>query len=153
MIPDLNAEIRRKADQFGWNFIDGIFAASERHGYCASESWFVRLQDTFRIQFDYFGAVHPTTEGYQKFGKIIASSFNSDLYPTGDLRSPRRPRAVEISGEVREGSRALPGVTLAFDNFGGRAETPTRSITAGAAPLPPRRSAIASNRRHAAIRS
>jgi len=39
----LNASVALAAQTNGWHFVGGIAAAFDRHGYCAEDSWVVRL--------------------------------------------------------------------------------------------------------------
>jgi len=68
----LHSAMQAAAAELGWTFVTGISARFERHGYCALDSWLVRLQDTFLIQGDSYGALHPNVAGHGVYATEIA---------------------------------------------------------------------------------
>jgi hypothetical protein len=87
----LREAIEAAAAAHGWNVVDGIFDAFARHGYCADEPWLVRLTETFRIQGNVSGAVHPNAEGHAVYADRIAAFLTRDFYSDGDPSAPRPP--------------------------------------------------------------
>jgi len=91
MTPDLNALIETTADGAGWTYVGGIFDAFATHGYCASDGWFRRLQDSLVTQWNEKGAVHPTRDGHTVYRDAIYAALLTDLYASGDFAAPRPP--------------------------------------------------------------
>ena len=50
LVRPLNTTLREVADRRGWNYVDGIFASFQNHGYAAGESWFRRAKESEQIQ-------------------------------------------------------------------------------------------------------
>jgi hypothetical protein len=115
----LRDAMRTAASMNGWNFVDGIFDAFATHGYCADEHWLVRLTETFGIQGNVDGAVHPNFEGHTVYRDRIASFLTHDFYVNADVRTPRVPEACigDCNGDgpvtVDE---ILNGVNIALGN-------------------------------------
>jgi PKD repeat protein len=87
----LRDAMRTAATVNGWNVVDGIFDAFATHGYCANDHWLVRLTETFGIQGNVDGAVHPNFEGHTVYRDRIASFLRRDFYVNGEIGSPRVP--------------------------------------------------------------
>src|SRR5205807_9611448 len=72
VITPLNAVIETQARTWGWNYVDGIFskfggdsADQIAHGFCADdERWVNTFNDSWKIQGDRFGTVHPNSDGH-----------------------------------------------------------------------------------------
>ena len=77
---------------FGWNFVDGIDEAFATHGYCANDHWIVRLKESFAIQGDGIGTMHPNSKGHDLMGKKLVDKIVQDFYPGNDCSNPRRPQ-------------------------------------------------------------
>jgi hypothetical protein len=73
---ELRAAMRAAADQHGWQFVEGVDARFQGHGYCAPFPWLVRLQNTFQIQGDKNGALHPNVEGHGAYAEAIVEAFD-----------------------------------------------------------------------------
>jgi PKD repeat protein len=87
----LRDAMRTAASASDWHFVDGIFDAFSTHGYCADQHWLVRLTQTFGIQGNVDGAVHPNADGHAVYRDRIASSLTRDFYVNGAVGSPRVP--------------------------------------------------------------
>lgn len=74
-----------------WTYVDGIFEAFARHGYCSDHTWFVRLQDSFLGQGDTFGTLHPNRAGQAAIGERILAALRRDLYPASSPAGAARP--------------------------------------------------------------
>lgn len=59
----LNAKIREKAHEFGWELVDGIERGFEGHGYCADKPFFVSAEESCLRQGDFEGMLHPNASG------------------------------------------------------------------------------------------
>ena len=66
IVPTLNTEVRNAATLAGWTMVAGIPGAFRTHGYCSSSRWVDRLEDSFVLQRDHNGVLHPNATGYQK---------------------------------------------------------------------------------------
>jgi len=75
----LNAQIRAKADEFGWVFIDGIEQGFDGHGYCANRSFFVSAEESCRNQGDFEGTLHPNKLGHEVTRDCIARALQKEL--------------------------------------------------------------------------
>ncbi len=62
------------AGTLGWNFVAGAADAFRNHGYCSQQSWIVRLQESFTIQGQPWGMVHPNASGYAAWAEVIATA-------------------------------------------------------------------------------
>jgi hypothetical protein len=90
----LNTIVEASASEHSWTYVDGIFSGFLRNGYCASDSWIRRMQDSFTMQGTIMGSVHPTADGHTVYGERIAEALRADLYPTsggGSIAGPPRP--------------------------------------------------------------
>ena len=67
----LNAMIRRKANEFGWILVDGIESGFDGHGYCASRSFFVSAEQSCLNQGDFEGMLHPNRLGHTVARAIV----------------------------------------------------------------------------------
>ena len=80
VLPRLNGVIQDATKLYDWNLVEEGLQQFSRHGYCAAQHWVVRLQETFRIQANVSGAVHPTKAGHQVYAGLIASELLGDFY-------------------------------------------------------------------------
>lgn len=71
----LREAMRDSAAEHGWQFVDGVDPRFEGHGYCAAEPWLVRLQNTFQIQGDSNGALHPNVPGHEAYAAAILDTW------------------------------------------------------------------------------
>jgi hypothetical protein len=83
-------EMVAAAQRHGWSYVGGLFAESERHGYCTSSSqrYWVRLTETFAIQGTVHGTFHPNDAGHQASADALFAALGADLYPGGAPRPP-----------------------------------------------------------------
>ncbi|MGH7690846.1 MAG: hypothetical protein ACREN3_14665, partial [Gemmatimonadaceae bacterium] len=88
---DLNSDVRAAAQQFGWNFVTGIYAAYTPHGYCAHDHWVNRIDESYLHQGDMQGMVHPNRSGQQFSAGAIETALLKQLYPNGTDAPPRAP--------------------------------------------------------------
>jgi hypothetical protein len=90
--PDLNGIVEAAALEHGWASVGGLGSFAQ-HGYCASDAWFRRMQDSFTMQGTKEGAVHPTPAGHAVYGEQILGALRRDLYPNGGgtVAGPPRP--------------------------------------------------------------
>ncbi|MBI4601387.1 MAG: hypothetical protein HY721_05420 [Planctomycetes bacterium] len=111
----LNGTIAQKAEEHGWNFVDGVFEAFEGHGYCALDNWINRLENSILTQGDIPGTMHPNEAGYSAIAPNIVRELNEDFYAGGAPRAPRVWVSGKVTVEVAGGSaQPLEGVTLVF---------------------------------------
>jgi hypothetical protein len=87
----LNDAIAAAAARHGWTFVDGLFERSRLHGYCSDDPWLVHLQESFLIQGDANGTVHPNAAGHAASADLLTDALRRDLYVNGDLSAPRLP--------------------------------------------------------------
>jgi hypothetical protein len=76
VLTQLRVAMRAAADEHGWQFVEGVDSRFEGHGYCAAEPWLVRLQNTFQIQGDKNGALHPNVPGHGAYADAIVDAFD-----------------------------------------------------------------------------
>lgn len=83
----LNALIRRKADEFGWHFVD-VEADFRGHGYCesADQTYWVSMEESCRRQGDFEGTIHPNFRGHAAIGFRLSQAMRRYTIPT-----PRGP--------------------------------------------------------------
>jgi hypothetical protein len=75
VVPTLAAEMSDAADLNGWNWVPGVSAPYATHGYCASNPWVVRFDESFATQGDIDGSVHPTEVGQQAYADALETAF------------------------------------------------------------------------------
>lgn len=105
----LNDTVADATAEHGWNFVTGVYDAFAGHGYCATDHWFVRLQESFVSQGNHNGTAHPATAGYRAYRDQILTEWLPDLYAGGDIDQPRRPAQPPLADangpyDVDEGS-------------------------------------------------
>ena len=104
MTPSMNTVIHAAADFVGWTYVGGIFDAFHKHGYCADDHWFNRLQESFVNQLNEKGAVHPNASGQAVYRDEIYDSLVNDLFTGGDISRPRPPIVVDTVPPVVHGT-------------------------------------------------
>ncbi|MDH5425146.1 MAG: hypothetical protein OEY29_09145 [Gammaproteobacteria bacterium] len=77
----LNTEVGTLTVSNGWNFIDTLPDAMANHGYCANDHWIVRMYETFEVQGDQSGMVHPNLKGHQAYANEISNRIIPVLIP------------------------------------------------------------------------
>jgi len=88
----LSNSMEASAADHGWTFVSSTYDAFTTHGYCAADNWLVRLDQTFLIQGNVSGAVHPNVAGhFFGYRPKIADALQNDFYLNGDLACPRAP--------------------------------------------------------------
>ena len=92
MTKSLNEEVKQAADDHNWTFVSGIFDGFKEHGFCAKDSWLVRLGESLLTEGRKDGTMHPNQQGYGSYKDAILASVEKDFYPDGDVSSPRPPR-------------------------------------------------------------
>ena len=76
VLTQLRDAMRASADEHGWQFVEGVDSRFVGHGYCAAEPWVVRLQNTFQIQGDKNGALHPNLPGHGAYAAALFDAFD-----------------------------------------------------------------------------
>ena len=90
----LNTIVEASAAEHQWTHVGNIFSGFARHGYCSTDGWFRRMQDSFTMQGTIEGSVHPTADGHAVYGERIMAALRADLFPTsggGTIAGPPRP--------------------------------------------------------------
>jgi hypothetical protein len=70
----LAATMQSAASLHGWSFVDGIASEFATHGYCASENWITRLQESFLAEGRIEGTAHPTPTGQLVYRDAILTA-------------------------------------------------------------------------------
>lgn len=97
MAKGLNAAVRAAAYRNHWNYVQGIAEAFKGHHYCASNPYFRGILDSFNLQGDVDGTLHPNFKGVQ----VVRNALLRDIYLGPDLR-PQRIRVVFDEIEVED---------------------------------------------------
>lgn len=93
----LNDTIEAQAATLGWTFVEGIEESFLLHGYCSSDSWMVRIGESFSRQMDHMGTAHPNVKGHEAYRDKILAALRDAFYPAhtatelGPARADRRP--------------------------------------------------------------
>ena len=130
----LNAVVHHNAGRFGWTPVSGIYDGFKNHGMCSNDPYMRGLlPETFLVQGDQNGAVHPNRRGHEVYRNRILEAWLPQLYPGGgapgipshagddvslhvadyvDGLLPRRPEQApvalaDIAGPIPEGSSVL----------------------------------------------
>ncbi|HJQ83533.1 MAG TPA: GDSL-type esterase/lipase family protein [Candidatus Binatia bacterium] len=88
VLPKLNYELCRVAQQHGWSFVDGLAGPFGDHGWCASERWINTIGDSLRHQGHYRGGVHPTAAGHERIARGLAAAIAARLAGTAPAPTP-----------------------------------------------------------------
>jgi hypothetical protein len=72
--PVLSDVMEMSAGSLDWRFVAGAAADFGRHGYCSLDNWIVRLQESFAIQAQPWGVVHPNEAGHAAWAQRIAAA-------------------------------------------------------------------------------
>jgi lysophospholipase L1-like esterase len=80
LIP-LNDAIHAAAQQHGWIVVDGVDEVFDGHGICApkSERWVRTLKESFAMQHDIRGTLHPNEAGHRATAALIRAKLASVL--------------------------------------------------------------------------
>ncbi len=70
----LAAAMQTAANAHGWKFVGGIASAFGRHGYCATDNWINRLQQSYLAQGGSEGSLHPSETGQRIYRDAILSA-------------------------------------------------------------------------------
>jgi len=79
----LNVLLRKAADDHKWILIDGIASRFAGHGYCADISdepvdpFFWSAEQSFSIQGDINGIMHPNLDGHGVYARQIAAAIRT----------------------------------------------------------------------------
>lgn len=83
VMPQMNGLVQSAAERNNWHYIGEIASGYATHGYCADETWIVRLTQSVATQVDLNGTLHPNHAGYAYTGGIIAAQLEADLLEDG----------------------------------------------------------------------
>ncbi len=89
----LNQVIAHSASELGWTEVTGIAEAFRLKGYCATPTWMVRMNESFRIGTGKWGIAHPNKEGQKiGYGEPIWNGLRRAFYPqsTATVLGPAR---------------------------------------------------------------
>jgi lysophospholipase L1-like esterase len=79
----LNQAVQTAADAHGWAFVGGITSDFFTHGICADDSWTRAVGDSFLMQGDFDGSLHPNGQGHNVIANHILQSVWPSLLPIG----------------------------------------------------------------------
>jgi lysophospholipase L1-like esterase len=103
----LQATMSAVAAVYGWSFVDGHVTAFEPHGYCSTDGWIVRVQESPLVEASPFGAVHPNAAGQQAYAQAVVQAVPEPsagvlggvaLLVVGSLADRRRTRGRKVGG-------------------------------------------------------
>lgn len=91
----LNALIKRKAEEFGWHYVD-VEADFEGRGYCAARGtrFWVHAEESCRRQGDFDGTMHPNHLGQHAYALRLSQAMRQHTFPR-TLVAPPRPTAPQ----------------------------------------------------------
>lgn len=76
----LNTSIRSSAKSVAWGFVGDIARRYHGHGYCSPDGWFVTYRESWRVQGDLQGTLHPNRRGHEVIGQRIAEVISSQVF-------------------------------------------------------------------------
>lgn len=90
VIVPLNEAIQSAATNFGWIYVDGILrkfggdsSDGLAHGFCADDQrWVNTFNDSWRIQGDKNGTVHPNLDGYSWYAQRLFQAVRAKILLT-----------------------------------------------------------------------
>ena len=85
VVVPLNEAIQSAATTFGWNYVDGILSkfggdSSDHiaHGFCSGDQrWVNTFNDSWRIQGDKNGTVHPNLDGHSWYAQRLVQALRA----------------------------------------------------------------------------
>jgi hypothetical protein len=93
LLRPLNQTCREVADGQGWTYVGGIFSSFQRHGYTASDTWFIRAKESEQLQgprlwlVGYLrgefspGMLHPNRRGHRVIADHLYRSLVAKIMP------------------------------------------------------------------------
>ena len=96
----LNDLIRRKAEEFGWHYVD-VADEFQGHGYCSSDdsTFWVRAEESCRRQGDFRGTMHPNYRGHAVYALALATALREHTFVPPRRPGPERP-VVLLPGAI-----------------------------------------------------
>ncbi len=79
VLQQLNTTLATSASQNNWRYVSGIYDTTRLHGYCSQDTWIQRMQDSFYVQGDAAGVMHPNDRGQAVIADAIYQSSRIDL--------------------------------------------------------------------------
>lgn len=78
VIAPLNEMVKAAADLHQWIYVGGIGTQFLKHGFCADDQRWVRtFNDSWKLQGNQFGTVHPNTEGHLVYAARLVEELHS----------------------------------------------------------------------------
>jgi hypothetical protein len=71
---ELSGAMATTAGALGWRYVEGAAQRFRAHGYCSQQPWIVRLQQSFLVQAQPWGMVHPNAAGHAAWAEVIATA-------------------------------------------------------------------------------
>jgi lysophospholipase L1-like esterase len=103
----LNRAVLAAAQKHGWKPISGIAQDFRKHGYCATDHWMVRYDESTRSQGNIDGTLHPNAAGYEAIARhLLAAVEEETTLPRNRLAAV----AHSDSPDLRLFARAYDGV-------------------------------------------
>jgi lysophospholipase L1-like esterase len=87
ILPKLNYQLCKIAQDRGWHYVGGIADAFKDHGWCAPTNWINTVNESLAAQGHPRGAMHPNELGYRAIGEVLAASIKQQLLG-GSLQPP-----------------------------------------------------------------
>jgi len=72
--PALQLTMAGVAASYGWTFIDAHASVFERHGYCSTDGWIVRVQESPLVEASPYGAVHSNAAGQAAYAQAVVQA-------------------------------------------------------------------------------
>lgn len=116
LLEPLNATLGEAVERAGWTEVDGVAATFRTHGYCADDTWVVRIleslkkQKGLRLKSRVSGGFHPNEKGHLEEGKMIGPVLRDvlDGDPLADIRDD--PPVVTVERREAPGDDGEEGV-------------------------------------------
>jgi lysophospholipase L1-like esterase len=80
----LNEILSNRAQANGVIYVDDVPELTRERGFCATPRWFLTFQDSFQVQQDFQGTLHPNAAGHQAISGLIADTLREVLAITSE---------------------------------------------------------------------
>jgi hypothetical protein len=135
----LNDAVKSAAERNGWDLVN-IQNNSRKHGLCnCADPYFNTLGQSFAMQGDIYGTIHPNATGYKKIyrDEVYAQLLSSIRKEQEDLRNAAIAAAKAKSRErMKQNAAAAKRALLTLNQT--KRRIPIRPFTAGVKPIKPK---------------
>lgn len=94
VLASLNQAAAQAVAHFGWNYVGGVVNDFATHGYCSTDNWVNRLEQSVTNQHDLNGTFHPNLAGQTDIANLLTTTL------LHDLANPPAPPTITFSASL-----------------------------------------------------